>query len=165
MLSSYITVVGNVASEPRMEAGEKGERCFFRVASTERRLDKETGKWVDHVTTWFSVTVWREMAENVLRTLHKGDRVVVAGRLRSHEYVKKDGTPGTSLEIDVDAIGPDLKWRGATIDRTERSKPGAVEAAESGEWSTPRVDADPFGGEILPSASVSGEPEVATAAA
>src|SRR4051812_35362628 len=116
MLSSYITVVGNVASEPKLEASDKGDRrCYFRVASTERRLDRETNQWIDHVTTWFSVTVWREMADNALSSFRKGDRVVVAGRLRARDFEKKDGTQGTSLEIDVDAIGPDVRWRAASV--------------------------------------------------
>lgn len=128
MLSSYITVVGNVASEPRLEVGEDGaSRCYFRLASSERRQDRESKEWVDHATTFYSITVWRDMADNVVKTLRKGDRVVLAGRFRNREWTAKDGTAGSSLEVDVDVIGPDLRWRAASIDRTQR-----VKAAESG---------------------------------
>lgn len=133
MLSSYITVVGNVASEPKLEVGEDGAaRCYFRLASSERRQDRESKEWVDHATTFYSITVWRDMADNVVKTLRKGDRVVLAGRFRQRDWTAKDGTPGSSLEVDVDVIGPDLRWRAASIDRTQRVKV----AADPGDAST-----------------------------
>lgn len=168
MLSSYITVVGNVASEPRLEVGEDGaSRCYFRVACSERRQDRATQQWVDHATTFFSITVWRDMADNVVKTLRKGDRVVLAGRFRQREWKAKDGSVGTSLEVDVDVIGPDLRWRAASVDRTQRVKAAAEPEAESAReaesaaeppaadarWDAPAPDFDHQTGQILEPAS------------
>ena len=158
MLSSYITVVGNVASEPKLEVGEDGvSRCYFRLASSERRQDRDSKQWVDHATTFFSITVWRDMADHVVKTLRKGDRAVLAGRLRQRSFTAKDGTPGISLEVDVDVIGPDLRWRAATIDRTQRVKPGEESGAEpppvDSRWDAPAPDFDHQTGEILEPAS------------
>jgi single-strand DNA-binding protein len=162
MLSSYITVVGNVASEPKVEYGGDGSaRCFFRVASTERKLNKESQVWEDKVTTFFSVTAWRDMAENVAKTLCKGDRVIVAGRFRSRDWVGKEGATGTALEVEADVIGPDLRWRSASIDRTERSRPGSEPAEEAAEaappttpdWLSGGETLDPLTGEIRAAAS------------
>jgi single-strand DNA-binding protein len=159
MLSSYITVVGNVASEPRVEATDGIIRCFFRVASSERRQDKETKEWVDHATTFYSVTVWRDMAEHTIKTLRKGDRVVLAGKVRSRDFTRQDGTTGTALEVDVDAIGPDLRWRAATIDRTERQKAATETGGEQSvdaDGSAP-VAADPWSGGVPSFNSATGE--------
>ena len=170
MLSSYITVVGNLATDPRVEATDGVPRCYFRVACTERRQDKESREWVDHATTFYSVTVWRDMADHVFKTLRKGDRVVLAGKVRSRDFTRQDGTTGTALELDVDAIGPDLRWRSASLDRTQRQRPadedGGLDTGTGSEpdpWQAPAPSFDPATGEIQDSDVVGLEATTAAA--
>ena len=164
MLSSYITVVGNITQDIKYVPGEESRRAVVKLASTDRRFDKATKSWSDGVTTYYSVTVWREVADHVIKSVAKGDRIIVAGRFSARPWASvKDGveTSGISLEIDADVIGPDLKWRSVSVDRTARVKPSdqdAPPADEHSEWTTP-PGVDPFTGEIDDSPLVSGQGE------
>jgi single-strand DNA-binding protein len=105
---TIVTVVGNVAQEPRMRVTSAGARVSsFRLASTERRFNRQLGGWRDGDTTFYTVTCWRTMAENVFESLKTGQPVVVQGRLRTSSY-EKDGQRRTSVEIEASAVGHDL---------------------------------------------------------
>lgn len=113
-MTDSITIVGNIASDPRKTTTASGiDVTSFRVASEQRRFDKSTEKWIDGEPNWFTVTAYRALAVNAGASLHKGDRVIVRGRLRLRAWV--DGErKGTAVEIDAEALGPELRW-GTTV--------------------------------------------------
>jgi single-strand DNA-binding protein len=109
MNETMVTLVGHVATEPGMRVTTGGARVTsFRLASTERRFDKAVNGWRDAYTTFFTVTSWRTMAENVFSSVKKGQPVVVTGRLRDSSYEAKDGQWRTVLEVEAFALGHDL---------------------------------------------------------
>jgi single-strand DNA-binding protein len=109
MNETMVTLVGHVATEPALRITTGGARVTsFRLASTERRFDKAVNDWRDAYTTFFTVTTWRTMAENVASSVQKGQPVVVHGRLRDSSYEAKDGKWRTVLEVEAFALGHDL---------------------------------------------------------
>ncbi|PRI11775.1 single-stranded DNA-binding protein [Leucobacter massiliensis] len=109
-MSTPICIVGTVATEPRFSRGNaQVPFCSFRVASTERRFDREQGQWVDGETNWYTITSFRGLAEHALGSFAKGDRVVVSGRLRIRRWSSGEKS-GTNVEIEADAFGHDLRW-------------------------------------------------------
>ena len=108
MNETTITVTGNVAKEPTLRVTATGTRVVsFRLASTERRFDKALRGWRDGDTTWWSVSCWRNMGDNVLDSLHVGDPVIVHGRVRVREY-DKDGVRHLVYEIEASSVGHDM---------------------------------------------------------
>lgn len=117
MNETWVTVVGNVSTSLRGRRTADGTAiASFRMATNERRYDRTTGGWVDGDHVYVSVTCWRRLAQNVLASLVKGDPVVVSGRLftRSYEY---EGQSRTEMEIDANAVGPDLARSTASVIR------------------------------------------------
>lgn len=132
-MPDIITITGNLAEDPRRFTG--GGVCIttFRVASQQRRFDRATQQWVDADTNWYSVSAYRSLAENAHASLHKGDRVVVSGRLRLRPW--DNGTKkGIAVEIDADAVGHDLLWGTTTFSRT------AGRRVDTDTWATPGVE-------------------------
>jgi single-strand DNA-binding protein len=123
---THITIVGNVVDEPRLRTTNSSgvPVLSFRVASTARRINRESGKWEDGDRLFATVTCWRALAQNVARSLKKGQPVVVTGRFYSREYTAKDETSRASYEVDAIAIGHDLS-RGVS-EFTKLSRPVAV---------------------------------------
>jgi single-strand DNA-binding protein len=156
MSETQITVVGNVAWPPNHKALASGVVVAdFRIAHTPSRLDKATGEWRNLETMWYGVTCWRGLADNVAASLHKGDRVIVTGRLSQRSY-EKDGQQRVSLEIDATSIGFDLSRCPVVAARPPRpveavdaSDAAADEAADEA-WDGQA--ADPLTGEVLESA-------------
>jgi single-strand DNA-binding protein len=135
-MSDTITVTGLVATTPRhLVTGEGLPITSFRLASTQRRFDRKENRWVDGDTNWFTVTSFRQLANNIVGSVSKGQRVVVTGRLRVREW-QTDDKRGTNVEIDADAIGHDLSWGTAAFVRSVASSiaqdavPGETDAAE-----------------------------------
>ena len=140
-----ITITGNVATPPELKQTSAGVPIVtFRVASGRRRYDREAGAWTDAGTNWYTVSAFRSLADHAYRSLQKGDRVLLTGRLRLREW--DNGTRrGTAIEIDAEAIGHDLLWgtttfvkdsRAATVDT---SQDWATAPAGDG-WAAPGVD-------------------------
>jgi single-strand DNA-binding protein len=124
---AQITVVGNVAAEPRYIVTRNGTPLLsLRLASTPRRFDRETGLWRDGDTMFMTVTCWRSLAANGQEALAKGDPVVVTGRLRLREY-DKDGERRLSAEIEATTVGHDLSRGVARFDRVRRSTGATAE--------------------------------------
>ena len=110
MNETLVTVAGNVAGEPRMRVTAGGVRvASFRLASTERRYNKELGSWRDGDTVYYTVTCWRTLAENAFESVSKGQPVLVHGRLHVSSY-EKDGETRTSVDIEARSLGHDLSW-------------------------------------------------------
>lgn len=107
---STISTTGIVATTPRHVTTAEGLAITsFRLASTRRRYDSSVDSWVDADTNWFTVVAFRQLAHNAQRSIHKGDRVVVTGRVRVREWEHDSGS-GTAVEIEADALGHDLLW-------------------------------------------------------
>jgi single-strand DNA-binding protein len=122
---TIITVVGNLVDDPELRFTPSGAAVAnFRIASTPRTFDRQTNEWKDGDALFLSCSVWRQAAENVAESLVKGMRVVIQGRLRSRQYETREGEKRTVFEIEVDEVGPSLKYATAKVTRTQRSGAG-----------------------------------------
>jgi single-strand DNA-binding protein len=133
--ATQITVVGNVVDEPRHIVTPGGVPITsFRLATTHRRYDRNQGQWVDADTAWLSVTCFRTLAINAANSLHKGQRVIALGRLRTPEWTDAQGARRTRTEIEAHSVGPDLAFGTAEFTRAGRPDgaeiPGRAEADE-----------------------------------
>ncbi|ALV41528.1 single-stranded DNA-binding protein [Arthrobacter sp. Hiyo4] len=117
-----ITVIGNLTSDPELRFTPSGSAVAnFTIASTPRTFDRQSNEWKDGETLFLRAAVWREAAENVAESLTKGMRVIVSGRLKSRSYETKEGEKRTVIELEVDEIGPSLRYANAKVNRTQRS--------------------------------------------
>jgi len=116
-----ITLIGNLVQDPELRFTPSGAAVTnFTVASTPRVFDKKTSEYRDGETLFFRCSIWRDAAENVAESLQRGSRVIVRGRLKSRSY-EKDGQKHTVMEIDVDEVGPSLRYATAKVTKTQRS--------------------------------------------
>jgi single-strand DNA-binding protein len=119
---TVITVVGNLVDDPELRFTPSGAAVAnFRIASTPRTFDKQTNEWKDGDALFLSCSVWRQAAENVAESLQRGMRVVVQGRLKARTYETREGEKRTVFEIEVEEVGPSLKYATAKVTRTTRS--------------------------------------------
>jgi single-strand DNA-binding protein len=127
-----VTIVGNLADDPELRYTQGGVAVVsVRVGSTPRTFNRQTNAWDDGETVWVRCTAWREAAENIAQSLTKGTRVVVTGRLKAPSaYTSAQGEARASLELEIDEIGPSLRY--ATTAITRRAREGA--AAISDPW-------------------------------
>jgi single-strand DNA-binding protein len=151
---TVITVVGNLVDDPELRFTPSGAAVAnFRIASTPRTFDRQTNEWKDGDALFLTCSVWRQAAENVAESLQKGMRVVVQGRLKSRQYETREGEKRTVFEIDVDEVGPSLKYATAKVTRTQRSGGGGGYGAQQGgqpandPWATPAPQGAPAGGQ------------------
>src|SRR6476620_516965 len=106
-----ITVIGNLTNDPELRFTPSGSAVAnFTIASTPRTFDRQSNEWKDGETLFLRASVWREAAENVAESLTKGMRVIVSGRLKSRSYETKEGEKRTVIELEVDEIGPSLRY-------------------------------------------------------
>ena len=116
-----ITVVGNLVADPELRFIPSGAAVAnFRIASTPRTFNRETNQWEDGEALFLTCNCWRQMAENVAESLTKGMRVVVTGKLRQRSYQTKEGETRTVFEVEVDEVGPSLKYASASVTRNPR---------------------------------------------
>jgi len=116
-----ITIVGNVVADPELRFTPSGAAVAnFRVASTPRRFNSQTNQWEDGEALFLTCNIWRQAAENVAESIQKGMRVVVTGRLRQRSYETREGEKRTVFEVEVDEVGPSLKYATAKVTRTNR---------------------------------------------
>jgi single-strand DNA-binding protein len=131
-----LTVVGNVTGDPELRFTPSGAAVAnFTVASTPRSFNKQTNEWVDGETLFMRCSVWRDAAENVAESLTKGTRVVVRGRLKQHSYTDKDGNNKTSIDLDVDEVGPSLRYATAKVTKTQRTQGQQGGQPQQDQWS------------------------------
>jgi single-strand DNA-binding protein len=122
---TQITLVGNLVDDPELRFTPQGHAVAnFRVASTPRTFDRASGEWKDGEGMFLTCTVWRQYAENVAETLHKGDRVIVQGNLGQRSYETKEGEKRTVYEIDVLEVGPALRHATAAVTKNPRGNGG-----------------------------------------
>jgi single-strand DNA-binding protein len=122
---TVITVVGNLVDDPELRFTPSGAAVAnFRIASTPRTFDRQSNEWKDGEALFLSCSVWRQAAENVAESLTKGMRVVVQGRLKQRSYEDREGQRRTVVELEVEEVGPSLKYATAKVTRASRGTGG-----------------------------------------
>jgi single-strand DNA-binding protein len=122
---TVITVVGNLTDDPELRFTPSGAAVAkFRIASTPRTLDRQSGEWKDGEPLFLACNIWRDAAEHVAESLQRGSRVIVQGRLRQRSYETREGEKRTVYELEVDEIGPSLRYATAKVQRMNRSGGG-----------------------------------------
>ncbi len=120
-----LTLVGNLTGDPELRFTPSGAAVAnFTVASTPRTFDRQTSEWKDGETVFMRCSIWREAAENVAESLHRGTRVVVSGRLVSRSWDTAEGEKRTVMEMQADEIGPSLKYATASVTKAQRGGGG-----------------------------------------
>lgn len=120
-----ITVVGNLTADPELRFTPSGAAVAnFTVASTPRTYDRQSGEWKDGEALFLRCNIWREAAENVAESLTRGARVVVTGRLKQRSFETREGEKRTVVEVEVDEIGPSLRYATAKVTKTSRGSSG-----------------------------------------
>jgi len=130
---TIITVVGNLTADPELRFTPSGAPVAnFTVASTPRTFDRQSGEWKDGDAMFLNCAVWRQAAENVAESLTKGMRVIVQGRLRSRSYETREGEKRTVFEVEVEEIGPALKYATAKVTRSSSGAGGGGNYSSGG---------------------------------
>ncbi|MGH3960921.1 single-stranded DNA-binding protein [Mycobacterium sp.] len=120
-----ITVVGNLTADPELRFTPSGAAVAnFTVASTPRIYDRQNGEWKDGEALFLRCNIWREAAENVAESLTRGSRVIVSGRLKQRSFETREGEKRTVFEVEVDEIGPSLRYATAKVNKASRSAGG-----------------------------------------
>jgi single-strand DNA-binding protein len=135
---TIITVVGNLTSDPELRYTQNGLAVAnFTIASTPRTFDRASNDWKDGDALFLRASVWRDFAEHVAGSLTKGSRVVATGRLRQRSYETKEGEKRTSIELEIDDIGPSLRYATAQVTRTSSSRDSGSRGQSAEEpWAT-----------------------------
>ncbi|ANG84586.1 MULTISPECIES: single-stranded DNA-binding protein [Microbacterium] len=136
---TIITVVGNLTADPELRYTQNGlPVANFTIASTPRTFDRQANEWKDGDALFLRASVWREFAEHVAGSLTKGSRVIATGRLKQRNYQDREGNNRTSIELEVDEIGPSLRYATAQVTRASGGGGQARQAQVADEpWSTP----------------------------
>ena len=146
---TVITVVGNLVSDPELRFTNSGAAvASFRIASTPRSFDRQSGEWKDGEALFLTCSVWRQAAENVAESLQRGSRVIVQGRLKQRTYETREGEKRTVVELEVDEVGPSLRYATAKVQKMARSgggSGGGYGASSSGPSDDPWASAAPAG--------------------
>ena len=157
---TVITVVGNLTADPELRFTPSGAAvASFTIASTPRTFDRTTNEWKDGEALFLRCSIWRQAAENAAESLTRGMRVVAQGRLQQRSYETREGEKRTVIELQVDEIGPSLKYASAKVNRTQRgSSSGGFGSSGSDAGSSAPAD-DPWGSApAAGSAGLSDEP-------
>ncbi len=148
-----LTIIGNLTGDPELRFTPSGAAVAnFTVASTPRMYDRNSGEWKDGETLFMRCSVWRDAAENVAESLGRGTRVIVSGRLKSRSYETKEGEKRTVVELEVDEVGPSLRYASAKVTKTQRGGGGGFGGGGGGfggqqgggGYGGGRPDADPW---------------------
>jgi single-strand DNA-binding protein len=141
-----ITVIGTLGGDPDLKFLPSGVAvASFSIASTPRTKNSQTQEWEDGETLWLRASCWRQLAEHAVESLSKGSRVIVQGRLKQRTWQDKEGNNRVSLELDVDEIGPSLRYATAKVQKAARGEGGGSFGGGGGSsdpWSTPTPAGD-----------------------
>ncbi|CAM3443113.1 single-stranded DNA-binding protein [Stackebrandtia soli] len=141
---TVITVIGNLTDDPELRYTPSGAAVAkFTVASTPRTFDKASGEWRDGEALFLNCNAWRQLAENVAESLSRGTRVVVQGRLRQRSYETREGEKRTVVEMEVDEIGPSLRFATAKVAKVSRSGGGGGRSGGNAPADDPWASASP----------------------
>jgi single-strand DNA-binding protein len=142
MADNTVTLVGNVTDDPELRFTPSGAAVANFTVAVNRRYKNADGQWEDKLDGFFRCNCWRDMAEHVAESLTKGTRIVVTGRLQQRSWEDQDGGKRSAIEIQVDEVGPSLRWATATVQKSERTsspRTGGQSGGNQGgsDWSTP----------------------------
>ena len=142
-----LTVVGNLTADPELRFTASGAAvASFTIASTPRTFDRNTNEWKDGEALFLRCSIWRQAAENVAESLQRGMRVIAQGRLQQRSYETREGEKRTVIEMQVDEIGPSLRYATAKVNRTQRGSSSGGGFGSSGSDSGGSAPADdPWG--------------------
>ncbi|MBE9374695.1 single-stranded DNA-binding protein [Saccharopolyspora sp. HNM0983] len=142
---TVITVVGNLTADPELRFTPSGAAVAnFTIASTPRTFDRQNGEWKDGDPLFMRCSIWRQAAENVAESLTRGMRVLAQGRLRQRSFETKEGEKRTVVELDVDEIGPALRYATAKVNKVSRGGGGGFSGGGGGMAAAGQAD-DPWG--------------------
>jgi single-strand DNA-binding protein len=149
---TVITVVGNLTADPELRFTPSGAAvASLTIAYTPRQLERNTNEWKDQEALFLRCSIWRQAAENVAESLQRGARVVAQGRLKQRSYETREGEKRTIVELEVDEIGPSLKWATAKVNRAARGSNGQSGPQGEDPWASapantgnPPSDEPPF---------------------
>src|SRR5512132_4642819 len=143
---TVITVIGNLTGDPELRFTPSGAAVAnFTVASTPRQFDRQSNEWKDGETLFMRCSVWRDAAENVAESLQRGTRVIVSGRLKSRSYETKEGEKRTVVEMEVDEVGPSLRYATAKVNKVSRGGGQGGKPASQGAEAPAGAYDDPWG--------------------
>lgn len=134
---TIITVVGNLTADPELRYTQNGlPVANFTIASTPRTFDRQANEWKDGDALFLRASVWREFAEHVAGSLTKGSRVIATGRLKQRNYQDREGNNRTSIELEIDEIGPSLRYATAQVTRVSGGSYGreVTPPPEGAQW-------------------------------
>lgn len=138
-----LTIIGNLTADPDLKVTSSGQAvASFTIASTPRTLDKASGQWTDGQPLFMRCSAWRDLGEHVAESLSKGARVIATGRLKQRQY-EKDGQTRTAIELDVEEIGPSLRYASATVKKMSRTN-GGQSSGGFGSQQTSKPADDPW---------------------
>lgn len=146
---TIITVVGNLTADPELRYTQNGKPVAnLTIASTPRNFDRQSNEWKDGEALFMRASAWGEMAEHVAGSITKGTRVIAQGRLRQRSYKDREGNDRTSIELEIDEIGPSLRYATATVTRAQSGTGGrsAPQATNDEPWATPSAQTVNQGG-------------------
>jgi single-strand DNA-binding protein len=130
---TVITVIGNLTADPELRFTQSGAAVAnFTVASTPRTFDRQSGEWKDGEALFLRCNIWRQSAENVAESLTRGARVIVSGRLKQRSFETREGEKRTVVELEVDEIGPSLRYATAKVNKVSRGSGGGGFGGGSG---------------------------------
>lgn len=142
MAENTSTFVGNLTADPEIRWTQNGIAVAnFTIAVQERKFDKASNEYKDGDTLFLRASVWREFAEHIAGSLTKGTRVIATGKLRQRSFETKEGEKRSAIELDIDAIGPDLRYATAAVTRAQRAGNGQQSARPAVQWSQSAPDA------------------------
>ena len=149
-----ITIIGRLTEAPELRFTPSGAPVAnFTIAQNSRVFDKQSNEWKDKPTNFFRCSIWREAAENAAESLEKGSAVIAYGEVTSRSYETKEGQQRTVQEIELQHIGPDLKWATAKVTKAQRQNNSSggfggnrQAAAQEDPWATPAVNPNNGGG-------------------
>jgi single-strand DNA-binding protein len=122
---TIITVIGNLTADPELRFTQSGAAVAnFTVASTPRTFDRQSGEWKDGEALFMRCNIWRQSAENVAESLTRGARVIVSGRLKQRSFETREGEKRTVVELEVDEVGPSLRYATAKVNKVSRGSGG-----------------------------------------
>ena len=146
-----ITLVGNITDDPELRFTPSGRPVANFTVAVNRRWKNQDGQWEDKLDGFFRCNCWRDMAENVAESLQKGMRVMVVGRLQQRSWDDQEGNKRSAFEIQVDEVGPSLRWATAQVQKSQRSSgqtaggSGGSGGGGGGDWGAPPPAAAPVG--------------------
>ena len=154
MTDTTITVVGNLTADPELRFTPSGAPVAnFTIASTPRTFDKQTNEWKDGEALFLRCSIWRDAAENVVESLKKGTRVIAQGKLKQRSYETREGEKRTVIELEVDEIGPSVRYATASVTRTPKTSGGSgysggqrqqpQQQSADDPWGTAQADTEP----------------------